>query len=412
VALLAEPAFSEAVPASHADLIRRVLARSIRSQTGINIRGRQTEWTPGAAEKIQISERQYVRSKEGRGLTVVTNSQGTRTAVIAEDDEWNRTYDPRARTLTISRTIRVPSDSASITARIHRILSSYRVMYKGASTMAGRPCHLLNLDPHDPFGRPIRVWIDANTGVTLARQESDRRGNSFGMTAFTSIAYPKSVTESETAFSVPKETRAIRVSRSPLFRTPGALKKWARMDVLLPISMPRGFEFETGELISLGGAPTFCLRYSDGLAVITLFQTQTARTTQQPYQSVAWKMLPRGESVAVSGQTHVSTVVIGPRDSEGIMTVARAIDRQRESDALEQLGMKYRLTFNQMTGLRDRGLSVDCLAALLEVSRRSRRPLSDLLALKRKGWTWKQIARHCRADSPQLASLIRPFECR
>jgi hypothetical protein len=278
--------------------------------------------------------------------------------------------------------------------------------------MAGRASHFLTLDPYDPYGRPIRVWIDSATGVTLARQESDRRGNSFGMTAFTSISYPETLKDSETAFSVPEGARTIRVSRSPLFRTPGALRKWARMELLLPMSMPRGFEFESGELISLGGAPTFCLRYSDGLAVITLFQTQTARTMQTPYQSVAWKMLPRGESVAVSGQTHVSTVVMGPRDSEGIMIVARSLDRQRESDALEQIRLKYRLTHPQIRGLRDQGLSLDCLAALLEVSRRSRRPLKDLLALKRKGWTWQQIARHCRANPPQIASIIRPFECR
>src|SRR5687768_11836665 len=219
------PALGEAIPAAKADLIRRILARSIHSQTGHNIRGRQVEYMPTSSGTMHIHYRSYARTREGKGLATVTDSRGVRTAIIADDGQWNRSYDPRTRTLTVSRSMRMPTDGRSIRARVHRILSSYRVKYEGLTVMAGRTCHKMTMDPHDVHGRPIKVWIDAGTGVTLAREESDRRGNSFGMTTFHAIAYPKELRSSETTLGIPKGARVVRISRSPLFRTPAALKK-------------------------------------------------------------------------------------------------------------------------------------------------------------------------------------------
>jgi hypothetical protein len=176
--------------------------------------------------------------------------------------------------------------------------------------------------------------------------------------------------------------------------------------------MPRGFEFESAELVSLGGTNTVCLRYSDGLAMITIFQTQTSQTVDPSYQSVAWKMLPRGENAAVSGRTRVTSVVIGPRESDGIVTVARALDRQREIDTLSALRDQYGVSGSFLERLRDRGIGVDCIAALLEISRRSGRKVESLLALKTDGWDWRQIAARFKVSTEVVATRIRPYECR
>src|SRR5687767_8255118 len=84
-----QPALGEAIPAAKADLIRRILARSIRSQTGHNIRGRQAEHTPASAGTIHIHYRNYARSKDGKGLAIVTDSKGSRIAMIEDDGQWN-----------------------------------------------------------------------------------------------------------------------------------------------------------------------------------------------------------------------------------------------------------------------------------------------------------------------------------
>ena len=408
----ASPSLGEAIPAGKADLIRRILADSIRSQSQRNVRGTQMEWVQTPTASNQITFKDYRRSKDGHSLTIVNDTSGRRLSVISDDGTWNKTYDARSKTLTVSRSIKIPADERSIRIRVHRILSCYRVIYVGPAVMAGRNCHKLTLDPHDPHGRPIRVWIDSAAGITLAREESDRRGFSFGMTTFTSVSYPESLSRQATSYTAPSGTREIRVSRSPLFSLPGSLKRWKNVEVILPLSMPRGFEFESAELVSLGGTPTVCLRYSDGLAMITIFQTQTSHTVDPSYQSVAWKMLPRGENVAVSGRTRVTSVVIGPRESDGIVTVARALDRQREIDALSLLRDQYDASGSLLERLRDRGMGVGCIAALLEISRRSRRNVESLLALKADGWDWRQIATRFKVSTQDVAKRIRPFECR
>ncbi len=367
---------------------------------------------PRPEGKNHIHYRNYVRTRDGKALAIVTDSKGRRTNVSADDGQWNRSYDPRTRILTVSRSMRLSTDSRSVRTRVHRILSSYRVVYGGLDVMAGRECHKLTLDPYDVYGRPIKVWIDAGTGVTLAREESDRRGNSFGMTTFHAISYPERLTAAETALEIPKGARVVRISRSPLFKTPGALKKWADIDIILPMSMPSGYEFEAGELISLAGTPAVCLRYTDGLAVITLFQTQTSRAVQESYQSVAWKMLPRGENIAVSGQTQVTTVVIGPRESDGIVTVARALEQTRELQLRTEILKEYGVDGKTVQALRDRGLGLDCIAGLLETARRTGRKVNSLLEMIKDGWDWKQIASRFKIDLNAIAPRVRPFECR
>jgi negative regulator of sigma E activity len=369
------------------------------------------EWVQTPSGINEISFKRYVRRKDGQGFNVVTDDTGRTVAVIADDGEWNRSFDPRTRTLTISHSMRTPMDERSIKARVRRILSSYRVSYAGMDVMAGRTCHKLILDPHDVHGRPIKVWIDAVTGISLARSESDRRGHTFGMTTFNSISYPKTLAAAEIAFTVPKGTRIVRVSRSPLFKDPGSLSKWGGIDIQLPLSMPRGYELEAAELISLANTPTVCLRYSDGLAVITIFQTQSAKAVEQSYENVAWKMLPRGESLAVSGQTRVTSVVMGPRESDGIVSVARALDRQRESDARERIALDYGIRPAEISRLRGLGLGMDCLAGLFEISRRTRRKLETLLAIKRDGWSWRDIAVGLKIDPEIIAPRVLPYEC-
>src|SRR5688500_20402168 len=79
------PALGEAIPAAKADLIRRILSRSIRSQTGHNIRGRQVEYMQTSSGTMLIHSRSYARTREGNGLATVTDSRGVRTDIIAND---------------------------------------------------------------------------------------------------------------------------------------------------------------------------------------------------------------------------------------------------------------------------------------------------------------------------------------
>src|SRR5437762_8777921 len=85
IAACASSALGEAVPPSKAALIRRILAQSIRSQKGRNIRGNQMEWVQTPAGSNQISFKSYTRTSDGRGFTVVRDDTGHKLALIVED---------------------------------------------------------------------------------------------------------------------------------------------------------------------------------------------------------------------------------------------------------------------------------------------------------------------------------------
>src|SRR5438874_2461247 len=123
-------------------------------------------------------------------------------------------------------------------------------------------------------------------------------------------------------------------------------------------------------------------------------------------------MLPRGESVAVAGQTRVTSVVMGPRETEGIVSVARALGMDRETDARRQLAHDYGIRPAVVSRLRDMGIGIDCIAGLLEVSRRTRKNLEALLPLKRSGLTWREIAARLKLNCETLQTRVLPYECR
>src|SRR5204863_855430 len=164
----------------------------------------------------------------------------------------------------------------------------------------------------DPHSHVLTVWIDKETGATLWRRESIRKGdNTISLTIFTDVSFPAEIKDSEVQYRFPRSAKVVPLSLSPRYKDVGALRPKAGFQLFQPISMPFGFEFESCELVRLGGIPTACLRYSDGVAVINIFEAKARDTVPASRATIKFKELPKGEALATVQLGSTMCVIIG-----------------------------------------------------------------------------------------------------
>ena len=416
LALLPTPAVGSAGTAHHNTPIHDVaglLVKSILAQNTVNYKGRQIEIVSDQGNgALHTTTRMIIHRKDGYSLVRCLDPPSLRGCFQADDGHWLRSYDPRTHVVTIGRSMARVRTRRDAERLARRILSAYRVSATGMDQVAQRECVVLNLRPYDPYSHTINVWVDARTGVTLSRQDNSPRGHTFSLTLFKSITYPQNVPTRELHYTIPPGTRTQKITLSPLYRSVASLSRAAGFRVLVPISMPTGFEFEAAEMVRLNGVPNACLRYTDGMAGLTIFEKPTGRPTSGGHAPVLSRSLPRGEAIAMTVHGHTACIVVGAREPDGLMAILRALDPEREDELMHRFQDTFRLPAHILTDSREHGLGMDCLAALWDIARQTGRPLEALLALHGEGWEWPSLARRFRADVHQVERHIKPFLCR
>ncbi len=399
------------VPSARADSqVERLLRRTIAAQRGVNLRGIQSEFVPSPGGGLTATTRRVVRDRHGHSLMVYTDPASQRGAVRQDDGAWIHSYDPGTHTVTVTRSIHVENNGHEIEKTVRRILAAYKVHVLRTEPVAGRRCTVLELEPCDPYGHVVTVDIDTATGVTLSRTESDRRGNTLCATFYKDVSFPSMVPERDVQYHASRGTRTVMMSISPLYHDIGRLRRAAGFEVCAPVSMPQGYAFESCEMVRLSGAPTACLRYTDGLAMVTVFE-QVAES-DLPGESTMVQTLPRGEAVARVHRRRMLCTVIGPREPEGILMIARAMNMEADQSMLADISRRYRMPVATLVALRNRGLCVDSLAALLELARRTGRRFEALLNLYQDGYSWSRIAGRMRANAAFVGQQIRQYQVR
>lgn len=391
--------------------VEAILRKSVASQRGVNLRGIQTDVTP-SEQGMDTVTRRMIQRADGKSLAVAVDTSGKTGSVYQDDGSWTRTYDPATKTCTISRSPSHLIDDRSIDRAVRRILSNYKVKLHGMETFAGRRCYNLSMDPRDPHSHPLDVKIDAQTGTTLSRTEFQKRGGStVSLTFFTSITFPDSIPDKDVTYKFPRGTKHEKTALSEVFRTVRPLRGSAGFEICLPASMPAGYQFESCELVRLQDAPTACIRYSDGLAALTVFETQV-KGSLRLVDGVVARSLPRGEAIAVCQIGRTSCTVMGPRSVQGIMIIARALDTDEARAKMSLISQTYRVPIDAVVEYRNQGLCLDDMAALLEIGRQTHRDLASLVAMHRDGWPWDSIARRLKANVRRISDAIRKYQCR
>jgi negative regulator of sigma E activity len=392
--------------------LERVLLKSILAQGKVNVRGRQVEFVPAGNAFSQTTKR-VIRRNDGRSLSVCLDSSGKPQSVHMDDGMISRDFNPAAGVVTTAHSMPQIRSEHEAHRMARRILSSYKVTIVREDFIAGHKCFVLDLDPRDPMSHSVTVWIDKQTGVTLSREESGQRGAStLGLTMFTDVSFPAAISESEMTYSFPRSARRLPLSLSPRYKNVAALRPKAGFELYQPLSMPLGYEFESGEMVLFDGRPTACLRYSDGVAIVNVFQAQAHDLTPQMNPRIMFQDLPRGEAFASCQIGTTMCVVIGARTKEGVAMIARSLDTEDARRKMEALSRGFHVSFSTLAAIRNHGCGMDCIAAILEISAQTGRSLSSVMALHEQGWSWPRIARQLNANIRAVSDKVKPYQIR
>ena len=148
---------------------------------------------------------------------------------------------------------------------------NYELSLTTTDSVAWRPAWLLTLSPKTQGKCRQTFTVDRETGVIVASRRylpGGRIAALFKFTRFTPGPQP------EDRFALPPVSTSAARSPGPEFMTIPELEKAANEKSYFPPELPGGFVFESAGLLHVGGEPVQHARYTDGLSVISVFQTR------------------------------------------------------------------------------------------------------------------------------------------
>ena len=250
-------------------------------------RGRQvtSSWKAGKTLAITVSHRaggwdriDYTAPDRLRGHSLVSNGR----------QEWQ--LNPQTKTLTVRAVSPRPNDATEDATGYNLLRSNYTLSLESVpETFANRKAFVLTITRKSNHTIARRLWIDAATNIVLRREVFQEDGRLAVTVAFTEIDFhPKFAPD---AFSIPGmrgETgiRTIKIARDPeqpidIRAVAGQLDRKA----IAPPN-PAGYRLiGAGVLPYKANRTALHLRYSDGLNLVSLFETQrilTSRPTRVP----------------------------------------------------------------------------------------------------------------------------------
>lgn len=370
----------------------QLVERLVRAQRGVNLRGWLTVVSSSPNMPSRTTVNRVIRRSDGSSLTICEGPGPGKGNVSEERDGWVKRYDAQTNTVTINRSLPQERGERAIRRDVARILRNYRVTLTDTEYHGGRKYYHICADPRNPMGRPVEVLMDAATGAERWRLESDRAGNTLGLTTFTDIEFPASIPASAVHYRYPKDARRIQISRSPMLRSILSVRKVAGFEVHLPGYLPGGYEFQRGTVVEMSGRRIACLIYDDGLTTLTISQIRPTPGRALGYRQCRVVDLPLGEVMTYYARESLNIQVVGHLAPQALAMIAESIDPDRERMTLSALSRRFGAHPAEVARLRDSGLGLDALAALLMMRRRTGRDLAVLAERLADGDDWRSLA--------------------
>jgi len=165
---------------------------------------------------------------------------------------------------------------------IQRLLRNYDIRVLDGGSIADRSTYLLEIDPK-VVGKPSRkIWVDKETSIILKVENYGSQKRLLGFYAYSRINYKPEI--DETVFQRQhrqdeERTQRMERGRKELWNDGqgkpnlARIRKAAQLGVIIPVQLPAGFALQSIQALRFGERRNVHLRYTDGLAVISVFQS-------------------------------------------------------------------------------------------------------------------------------------------
>jgi len=151
------------------------------------------------------------------------------------------------------------------------LLKNYRLSVTGPDLVAGRQAWVLALEPA-VAGKPRQLlWFDLKTQVILAIKRYLPKTQFAALSRFSRFDVKLSLPDE--LFTLSSGSAAASGDATPDFLSIDELEKATDRETELPDELPGGFAFESADFFYVGKDTVRHLRFTDGLAVLSVFLT-------------------------------------------------------------------------------------------------------------------------------------------
>jgi negative regulator of sigma E activity len=232
-----------------------------------------------------------IRSGQTRSLAVVSKVEHR------APDETRRTYltprvlygqfvisrgamswdvDPSRKRVVVSEN-KAMVDPVAVVDDIALLDANYRAVRTGAEGIADRKTDVVDLVSRYTGERAMRLWIDTDTHVVLAKEAYHADGSLAWRVRFDDIRYTDGIPESIFTGAVPTGYATVKGrSYSQPHTLPNAIPD-AGFRPVTPRYLPEGFSLVGGDVATIKDVKTLHLIYSDGIRNLSLFESATDR---------------------------------------------------------------------------------------------------------------------------------------
>ena len=187
---------------------------------------------------------------------------------------WN--IDPAHKRVVVSEN-RAAVDPVAVVDDIALLDSNYRAVRSASDDVANRKTDVVDLVSRYTGERAMRLWLDTQTHVVLAKEAYHSDGSLAWRTRFDDIRYTNGIPEAIFAGAVPAGFATVR-GRS--YKEPQALPSAipdAGFKPITPKYLPDGFSLVGSDVSSVKDVRNLHLIYSDGVRTLSLFENATNR---------------------------------------------------------------------------------------------------------------------------------------
>ena len=192
------------------------------------------------------------------------------------------------------------------------LLQNYNVLILYGGHVARRNTYLLEIEPKI-YGKPSRkVWVDTITSVPLKMEHYDYQRKLRWIFTYNDINFNPKINDAVFRPQVPPPPRkdnSERRQHNELWNSDkgkldiNTIRKTIQMDIVAPEQLPDGFSLQSINLMRFDDHKSVHLIYSDGLMVLSVFQSPSGdedrRNEQQREHINIWKINVKGVELEV-----------------------------------------------------------------------------------------------------------------
>ncbi|MFA4029784.1 MAG: hypothetical protein GDYSWBUE_001078 [Candidatus Fervidibacterota bacterium] len=172
--------------------------------------------------------------------------------------------------------------------RLDLLLQNYRVNVLGKDEVSERECYIISFEPYHGFNPSRKVWLDSGIYIPLKVEDYNPDGSLAWRMEYQEFTLSEHISPSLFQLNLPKESKVVNTGFSR--RGPFGLSELPTdlgFTPLLPTWLPPGYIFDKAFVIEMPpwrGGVSLQLIYTNGLGVISVFESKSIKVRERPQQ--------------------------------------------------------------------------------------------------------------------------------